>query len=130
MDFHAASQRFRKAGQEQFRFPPGYSWSKGQAFSLEDETGKNMMINTVLALALINFVMAALFESLLHPFVILFTITLAVIGAALALGLTGSTISVGVLSTVVTLLILPTIYIMLDDLCNWSRHVVRAARAK
>jgi HAE1 family hydrophobic/amphiphilic exporter-1 len=41
--------------------------------------------------------MAAQFESFLHPFVILMTIPLAVIGAVLALAATGSTISVVVL---------------------------------
>jgi HAE1 family hydrophobic/amphiphilic exporter-1 len=38
--------------------------------------------------------MASQFESLLHPFVILFTIPLAMVGAVLALLLTGNTISV------------------------------------
>jgi len=38
--------------------------------------------------------MASQFESLLHPFVILFTIPLALVGAVLALLVTGSTISV------------------------------------
>ncbi len=31
-------------------------------------------------------------------------------------------------STVVTLLILPTIYVVIDDLRNWSRRVIRTAR--
>ena len=38
--------------------------------------------------------MASQFESLLHPFVILFTIPLALVGAILALMLTGKPISV------------------------------------
>jgi len=38
--------------------------------------------------------MASQFESFLHPFVILFTIPLALIGAVFALWITGSTISV------------------------------------
>jgi HAE1 family hydrophobic/amphiphilic exporter-1 len=41
--------------------------------------------------------MASQFESFLHPFVILFTIPLALIGAVFALFVTGSTISVVVL---------------------------------
>ena len=47
-----------------------------------------------LAIFLVYLVMASQFESLLHPFVILFTIPLAVVGAVLALVLTGSTLSV------------------------------------
>ncbi|MDQ3229169.1 MAG: efflux RND transporter permease subunit, partial [Pseudomonadota bacterium] len=47
-----------------------------------------------LAIFLVYLVMASQFESLLHPFVILFTIPLALVGAVLALLLTGSPISV------------------------------------
>jgi len=48
----------------------------------------------VLALFLVYLVMASQFESLLHPFVIMFSIPLALIGVAFALKLTGTTISV------------------------------------
>ncbi len=47
-----------------------------------------------LAIFLVYLVMASQFESLLHPFVILFTIPLALVGAVLALLITGNTISV------------------------------------
>ncbi len=47
-----------------------------------------------LAVFLVYLVMASQFESLLHPFVILFSIPLALVGAILALLLTGSTVSV------------------------------------
>ncbi len=43
---------------------------------------------------MVYLVMASQFESLLHPFVILFTIPLALVGAILALMLTGKPISV------------------------------------
>ena len=48
----------------------------------------------LLALILVYLVMASLFESLLHPFVIMFTIPLAGIGAVLALVLTNTPVSV------------------------------------
>ena len=47
-----------------------------------------------LAIFLVYLVMASQFESLLHPFVILFTIPLALVGAVLALLLTRSPVSV------------------------------------
>jgi HAE1 family hydrophobic/amphiphilic exporter-1 len=47
-----------------------------------------------LAIFLVYLVMASQFESLLHPFVILFTIPLAVVGAVGALVLSGSAVSV------------------------------------
>jgi len=51
----------------------------------------------LLAIFLVYLVMASQFESFLHPFVIIFTIPLALIGAVLALWITGSEISVVVL---------------------------------
>jgi len=48
----------------------------------------------LLALILVYLVMASLFESLLHPFVIMFTIPLAGIGAVLALVVTNTPVSV------------------------------------
>ncbi|WMS86976.1 efflux RND transporter permease subunit [Pleionea litopenaei] len=47
-----------------------------------------------LAIFLVYLVMASQFESLLHPFVILFSVPLAMVGAVYALFITGSTISV------------------------------------
>ncbi len=47
-----------------------------------------------LAIFLVYLVMASQFESLLHPFVIMFSIPLAMVGAALALWLSGSAVSV------------------------------------
>ncbi|MFB0516637.1 MAG: efflux RND transporter permease subunit, partial [Candidatus Neomarinimicrobiota bacterium] len=55
---------------------------------------QSLQFALALAISLVYLVMASQFESLLHPFVILFTIPLAIIGAALALWMTGSTISV------------------------------------
>ncbi len=54
----------------------------------------SLLFAFALAVFLVYLVMASQFESLLHPFVILFTIPLALVGAILALLVTGSTISV------------------------------------
>jgi len=48
----------------------------------------------ILAIFLVYLVMASQFESLIHPFVILLTIPLALIGAVWALWLTGTTVNV------------------------------------
>jgi HAE1 family hydrophobic/amphiphilic exporter-1 len=55
---------------------------------------RSLQLALLLALFLVYLVMASQFESLLHPFVIMFTIPLALIGAVFALAITGSTISV------------------------------------
>ncbi|MBD9368127.1 efflux RND transporter permease subunit [Xanthomonas sp. XNM01] len=58
------------------------------------ESVRSLLFAFALAVFLVYLVMASQFESLLHPFVILFTIPLAMVGAVLALMLTGNSISV------------------------------------
>jgi HAE1 family hydrophobic/amphiphilic exporter-1 len=54
----------------------------------------SMQFALLLAIFLVYLVMASQFESLVHPFVILLTIPLALVGAVLALFLTGTTVNV------------------------------------
>jgi HAE1 family hydrophobic/amphiphilic exporter-1 len=58
------------------------------------ESLRSLLFAFGLAVFLVYLVMASQFESLLHPFVILFTIPLALVGAVLALLVTGNSISV------------------------------------
>ncbi|RZA28625.1 MAG: efflux RND transporter permease subunit, partial [Lysobacteraceae bacterium] len=58
------------------------------------ESVKALLFAFGLAVFLVYLVMASQFESLLHPFVILFTIPLALVGAVLALTITRSPVSV------------------------------------
>ena len=55
---------------------------------------RSLLFAFALAVFMVYLVMASQFESLLHPFVILFTIPLALVGAVLALLVTGNSISV------------------------------------
>jgi len=55
---------------------------------------RSLRFALLLAIFLVYLVMASQFESFLHPFVIIFTIPLALIGAVFALWITGSKISV------------------------------------
>ncbi len=55
---------------------------------------RSLRFALLLAIFLVYLVMASQFESFLHPFVIIFTIPLAFIGAVFALWITGSKISV------------------------------------
>lgn len=71
-------------------FPPGYAWSFGSAFQEENETQVEMLLNLILALALVYVVMAALFESFLHPFAIMFALPFAFAGVAWMCLLTGT----------------------------------------
>jgi HAE1 family hydrophobic/amphiphilic exporter-1 len=65
----------------------------GQSEEMQ-ESFKSMQFALALAVFLVYLVMASQFESLIHPFVILFTIPLALIGAVLALFVTGTTINI------------------------------------
>ena len=75
----------------QYDLPPGYRWSFGRSLSFEDETANTMMVNTLMALALIYFLMAALFESLVFPAAILSSILFSVIGVWWFFLITGTT---------------------------------------
>ena len=76
-----------------------------------------------LAIFLVYLVMASQFESLLHPFIILFTIPLALIGAVLALYVTGTSISVVVFIGLILLAgIVVNNAIVLIDLINQLRE--------
>ena len=74
----------------------------GQGEELDDSV-KSLLFAFGLAVFLVSLVMASQFESLLHPFVILFTIPLALVGAVLALLLTRSPVSVVVFSGLILL---------------------------
>ena len=55
---------------------------------------RSLQFALILALIMVYLVMASLFESLLHPFIIMFTIPLAGVGAVIALAMTGTSVSV------------------------------------
>jgi HAE1 family hydrophobic/amphiphilic exporter-1 len=76
-------EEFRKAVRERMRrvpFPSGYGWDFSQEIREEEESSAQMMANIWLALLLVYLLIASLFESLLHPFAIIFTIPFAMVG--------------------------------------------------
>jgi HAE1 family hydrophobic/amphiphilic exporter-1 len=64
---------------------------------------RSLVLAVLLAVFMVYIVMASQFESLLHPFVILGTVPLALIGVILALAVTGTTVSVVVFLGVIML---------------------------
>jgi HAE1 family hydrophobic/amphiphilic exporter-1 len=84
---------------------------------------KSLLFALGLAIFLVYLVMASQFESLLHPFVILFSIPLAAVGVALALWLTGTSLSVIVFIGLIMLAgIVVNNAIVLVDLINQLRQ--------
>jgi HAE1 family hydrophobic/amphiphilic exporter-1 len=65
----------------------------GQSSDMKDSF-RSLQFTMLLAVFLVYLVMASQFESLLHPFVILLTIPLALVGAVWAMFLTGTTVNV------------------------------------
>lgn len=76
-----------------FQLPPGYFLEYGGEYERMIELFKTLGFAFLLAIILVYMVMAAEFESFLHPFIIMFTVPLGVIGALFALFLTGRSIS-------------------------------------
>ena len=84
---------------------------------------KSLLFALGLAIFLVYLVMASQFESLLHPFVILFSIPLAAVGVALALWITGTSLSVIVFIGLIMLAgIVVNNAIVLVDLINQLRQ--------
>jgi len=93
----------------------------GQSEEME-ASFESMKFALVLAVFLVYLVMASQFESLIHPFVILFTIPLALVGAVLALLITGTTVNIVALIGVIMLAgIVVNNAIVLVDLVNQLR---------
>lgn len=86
--------RYVKATLEKFEIQNGYSYSiSGESESIND-TLIELVKMILLAIAFIYLIMVAQFQSLLSPFIVMFTIPLAFTGGLLALILTGSDLSV------------------------------------
>jgi HAE1 family hydrophobic/amphiphilic exporter-1 len=60
--------------------PTGVRWSLGESFERDQDQMNTMLINMLLALALIYLVMASLFESLIFPSAIMTTIIFSIVG--------------------------------------------------
>ena len=74
--------------------PPGTTARvAGQSEDL-DQSFRSLLLALGLAVFMVYLVMASQFESLLHPFLILFTIPLALVGAIFSLWITGTTLSI------------------------------------
>ena len=63
-------------------FPPGYSWSYSFWTNQYDEDRSDFWWDIGLALFMVYFVMASLFESLSHPFAIMVSLPFALVGVA------------------------------------------------
>lgn len=77
-----------------FQLEPGYSISFGLDFNRGQEAVMQMLVNTLLAFLLIFMIMAALFESLVHPLAILSGVVFSIFGVGWLFWITGTTFSI------------------------------------
>ncbi len=107
---------------ESVELPAGYSWDLGRQFREEQEQFGEMGIAAVLALILIYLLLAALFESLLLPLIIYFSIFFAVPGLGIVFMATGTPLSIlSFLGILVTVGIVVNNSIVMIDLVNQMR---------
>lgn len=100
----------------------------GQSEDLE-ASYQSLMFALALAIFLVYLVMASQFESLLHPFLILFSVPLALVGAVLTLWLTGTSLSIIVFIGLIMLVgIVVSNAIVLVDRVNQLRSHGRSKR--
>jgi HAE1 family hydrophobic/amphiphilic exporter-1 len=71
-------------------YPPGYGWSYGFWTQQQDEDTAQFFFNLALSMVMVYFVMAALFESVFHPFAIMLSMPFAIVGIAVFLLVTGT----------------------------------------
>ena len=83
-----------EAAMQAIEWPTGYHWRIGGERDEVEASFNSLAWALALAAALVYMVMAAQFESLLHPFVILFTLPLGWVGVVTGLWLLGLTINV------------------------------------
>lgn len=78
-EFKALTDEVRRM-MDGFDLPAGYSWSFGREMQRSRQEQNEMGLDILLAICCVYFVMAALFESLLHPLVIMLCIPFAALG--------------------------------------------------
>jgi len=103
--------------------PPGYSIAYKGDYENMQETFQQLRLALILAVILIYMVMASQFESLVHPFTIMFTIPLAGIGVVWMLLLLGKTLSmVSFLGVIILTGIVVSNGIVMVDYINQCRE--------
>ena len=71
-------------------YPPGYGWTYGFWTQRQQKEDLDFLFNILLALFMVYFVMASLFESFAQPFAIMISLPFAMVGVTWTLWLTGT----------------------------------------
>ena len=79
---------------DQMEIPSGYSIQVAGSYEDQQESNADMGVLAILIIILVFIVMAAQFESLTYPFIIMFSVPFALSGVLLALYITGTTMNI------------------------------------
>jgi hydrophobic/amphiphilic exporter-1 (mainly G- bacteria), HAE1 family len=109
---------------EALSLPPGYEIRTAGSSNLMGDVLSELQLVLLLAALLVYLVMAAQFESLLHPFIIICSLPLAYVGAIMGLMITGNSLSIPAMIGVVVLSgILVNDGIIMVDFINQQRRI-------
>ncbi len=109
---------------EGIALPDGYQIEPSGSFNLMGDVLDELALVIIMAALLVYLVMAAQFESLLHPFIIILSLPMAYAGSIAALMITGNNISVPAMIGVVVLSgILVNDGIIMIDYINQQRRI-------
>lgn len=104
-------------------FPEGYTYDLGGQAEDMAESFSDLFLAMLLAVVLVYMVMAAQFESLFHPFIIMFSLPPTIVGVVLGLLVTGHRVSVTALIGAIMLIgIVVNNAIVLVDYINTLRR--------
>jgi HAE1 family hydrophobic/amphiphilic exporter-1 len=123
-DLNSVSEEIRSAlHQLRADIPPEVTVGLGGQNEEMQRSYKTLMFALALAIFLVYLVMASEFESLVHPFIILFSVPLGLIGVVLSLFITGTTFSIMVFLGIIILAgIVVNNAIVLIDYANQLRQ--------
>jgi len=107
-----------------FPWPDGFTYRIGGQAEDFKESFQWLAVALLASILLVYMVMASQFESLLHPFLILFTIPLAFVGVVIALDLTGTPLSVVALIGVLILVgvVVNNAIVFIDTVNQYRRN--------
>ncbi len=112
-------------------YPLGYGWSFSFWTKRQQQEDRDFLFNLLLALFMVYFVMASLFESLAHPFAIMFSLPFALAGVAWTLYLTGTPFNLMAMIGIMVLLgiVVNNGIVLVDHINNLRRQGVPRAEA-
>ncbi len=105
------------------KLPPSVSYQFGGDLEQQDDAFGSLGLALLAGMIFVYLIMAALYNSFVYPFAVLFSVPLAIIGALLALGLTGNSLSIfSIMGIIMQVGLVSKNAILLVDFANRARQ--------